>query len=343
MEENNKVIKNMETGPKIEVLESGTEDLEFDFDPEVQEVVRSFNPETKNLIAKALGLVRENFENNKEEKNNLSFHNSEHTKGVIERTIKILLAYKKTNPDVTDHDFEVAAVAAACHDTVQKYISNVIREEKGDFKGQEKVMRKRLAGNGDVELEDGTITLGNEAASVNEALALIQKANESRVIFNDNDKVTVQKAISATFPDFNGKTVIQPNLKEDSSFIERALALADLGTAGIDGPEKYEKEGKDLFREENLDIVDAIKNGVENIPQDKKDYFRSRMVGWLKFQSIFAKGREELLEPETKDTPEVKKLFKNFKDSIENSQEVVKRAEKMNFEDLLDEMGYEIK
>lgn len=69
------------------------------------------------------------------------------------------------------------------------------------------------------------------------------KANENEVIFSDDDKATVQRAIDTTVPGWDVKngTVMQPNLKENNSLVERAPALSDLATAGMDGPEKFIK------------------------------------------------------------------------------------------------------
>lgn len=105
------------------------------------------------------------------------------------------------------------------------------------------------------------------------------------------------------------------------------------------------KEGSSLFREENLDILEAIRSG-DIIPDNKKEYFKKRMVGWLKSQAGFAKGRQARLEVEVESIPSeearkaVAKLFSKFEDSIKASKEVADEAEKMSFEELVSYMGY---
>lgn len=288
-----------------------------------------FDSYVEKSIGKALDLLKERYETRLEEKDNLPFHKVEHTQEVIRRVEAILRTIQEADPTlVSDHDVGIGRLASAYHDAVQIWEENRVKD--GEF---EKVLRKRLVGK-------------NEAASGDEAIAFMVKINENKVIFSDNDKVTVQRAIDTTVPDWDVKneTVMQPNLKESSSLVERALALADLATAGMDGSEKFLKEGSSLFREENLDILEAIRSG-DDIPKNKQEYFKKRMVGWLKSQPGFAKGRQARLEAELQPIPEqarklVTELFDRFEDSIEKSKEVADKAEEMTFEELVKYMGY---
>ena len=288
-----------------------------------------FNSNVERGISEALSLLRERYENQPDEKDNLPFHNVEHTQRVMRRVETILRAIQEADPGlVSDHDVEIGRLASAYHDTVQQWEENKIKD--GEFT---KVLRKRFAGK-------------NETASSDEAVTFMAKTNENGVIFSDDDKATVQRAIDTTVPgwDMENKTGAQSNLKESSSLVERALALSDLGTAGMDGPEKFAKEGSSLFREENLDILDAIRSG-DTIPKDKQEYFKTRMVGWLKSQADFVKGRQARLEAELQSIPaqarkSVAKLFSKFEESIKASKEVADEAEKMTFKELVRYMGY---
>ena len=289
-----------------------------------------FNSNIEKAISEAMDLLKERYEDQSEEKDNLPFHNVEHTQEVMKRVETILKAIQEADPAlVSDHDIKIGRLASAYHDTVQKWEENRVKD--GYF---EKVLRKRFAGK-------------NETASSDEAVSFMAKANKNEVIFSDDDKVTVQRAIDITVPDWDmeNKTVMQPNLKENSSLVERALALSDLATAGMDGPKKFVKEGSSLFREENLDILEAIRSG-EEIPKDKQEYFKKRMVGWLKSQAGFAKGRQARLEIELQSIPSeearksVAKLFNKFEDSIKAAKEVADQAESMTFEELVKYMGY---
>lgn len=288
-----------------------------------------FNSNIEKGIGEALDLLKQRYEDQPKEKDNLPFHNVEHTQGVMRRVETILKAIQEADTAlVNNHDVEIGRLASAYHDTVQQWEENRVKD--GGF---EKVLRKRFAGK-------------NETASSDEAILFMGKANENEVIFSDDDKATVQRSIDATVPgwDMENKTVMQPNLRENSSLIERALALSDLATAGMDGPDKFVKEGSSLFREENLDILEAIRSG-EDIPKDKQDYFKKRMVGWLKSQAGFAKGRQARLEAEIQSIPEqardsVADLFDKFEDSIKKSKEVADEVEGMTFEELVKYMGY---
>ena len=289
-----------------------------------------FNSNVEMGIGEAMDLLKKRYEGQPEEENNLPFHNSEHTLGVIRRTEKILKAIQAADQNlVNSHDLEIGRLASAFHDTVQEWEKNTIND--GNF---EKVLRKRFAGN-------------NETASSNEAVAFMVRANENEFVFSDNDKKTVQRAINATVPgwDMENKTIKQPNLQDNNSLVERAVALADLATAGMDGPEKFVKEGKALFREENLDILEAVRSG-EDIPKDKQESFKKRILGYLKSQANFAKGRQARLEEEIQPIRHeeareaVAKLFSRFEDSIQKSKEVADEAEGMTFEELVEYMGY---
>lgn len=277
--------------------------------------------------------IKQRFENPLDEKNYLPFHDRAHTESVMSRTERILDAIQKVGPDlVSDKDVQNGILAAAFHDTVNSSEENIVRD--GD---RTKIMRKRFTGN-------------NEQKSADEAVEFMgQAATESKAyIFSKNDVAIVREAIAATVPDFNPekKTVVQPNLKEESSIVARALALADLGTAGMDGPKKFLKEGDDLFREENLDIAKALLK-PEQIDEAQKDYFRQRMLGWTKFQPAFARGRKELLDDELRGFPEkakdaIKKLFDKFDLSIQAAGERAKRREEMSCEEIARDMGYKI-
>ena len=140
------------------------------------------------------------------------------------------------------------------------------------------------------------------------------------------------------------KTVVQPNLKEKSHPATLALALSDLGTAGINGGETFVKEGSDLFREENLDIKRALKSGHE-LTDAEKEFFRNRMMAWSKFQSGFAQGRKNLLEKEIANLPDnakenLRQLFSKFDQSIKTAAQKASERELMNFDQLLADFGY---
>lgn len=288
----------------------------------------------------ALLAVKERFEDDPDERNRLPFHNRRHTLDVIRRT-RALLEAMRGGGAITERDVKIGMLAGSFHDTVQRWEESRVKwQENGkEVENHEKVMRRRFAGE-------------NEEASAAEAIAFMDRAIEESGdpgLFSEDDKRVVAEAIGVTVPGFNPEkgTVVQPNLKEKSSPIALAVALADLGTAGMDGPEKFAREGDALFREENLDILEVPQKPLNEIPEDQKEYYRKRMLGWSKFQAVFATGRRALLEEELRGIPEgvrdnVKKLFSRFDETIESAKKIGERRDNMTFEELLRDMGYAI-
>lgn len=290
---------------------------------------------SRRAVDSAVALVKERFEDNPDEKERLPFHNVEHTRSVIRRAEAVVDAVARALPgEVTERDKALARIAAAFHDTVQEWEPNATEDQNGP-----KVMRRRF------------ITK-NEAASVVLAVGHMQEANAEwkgrgmeGEIYTEEDMRIVADAIDSTVPGFDPemKTVVQPNLSKESSLVARAVALADLGEAGTDA-EAYARNGDALFREENLDVLDAVKD-TASLSSERKEQLRKRMLGWSKFQPSFARGRKALLDKEREGLPdaaraEVAKLFTEFDGSIGLADEIAKRRETMNFEELAKDMGY---
>lgn len=305
--------------PHFSLLESEADDAQ----------VENIDLYVDNGINQALSTIKERYEDAPKERDALPFHNVNHTEGVIRRTEAVLSAIREADPSlVSEHDIAMGRLAGAYHDTVQRWEENKIPD--GQFT---KVLRRRFAGD-------------NEKASADEGIAFMNEVwNEGDAIFSEEDKAVMREAIDVTEPGWDpiNKTVMQPQLKEESSLIARAVALADLGTAGMDGPRAFTNEGSALFKEENLDILDSIRS--VQISEDQKRYFQQRMVGWLKSQAGFARGRQVRLPIELHAIPEharyaVVHLFSKFDNSIRAAEEVARRAEAMNFEDLAHYMGY---
>jgi hypothetical protein len=308
----------------------------------------SFEQHVKIGIEDALVRVKERFEDAPDKRDRLPFHNVEHTQGVVDATEAVLRALKTNLPDdISERDIQLARLIASHHDTVQKWSDDSVVD--GD---NTKILRKR-------EITD------NEAASAEELFAFMDKVNSGSPmgdVFTDEDKKIAREAIMTTVPDFDGEnsTAFQPNLSERSSLIARAVALADLGAAGMGGAEHYRRDGDTFFMEENLDIFDAIQD-PGSITDVQKEYFSGRMLGWAKFQSTFARGRQKRLHEELQGLPEdargaVSALFDKFDESIEAAEklgklrageidengEPVADPNPMSFEELAADMGYEI-
>jgi len=255
------------------------------------------------------------------------FHNIEHTHNIINRSERLLNVIQEANPgSVREKDYNIAKIAGAYHDIVQKYSE----KEVGDG-----IIRERYTGD-------------NEEESAEQAINFIEDVDKES-IFNDNDKKIIKKTIDATVPSFDleNNTVIQNNLNKDSSIVTRVIALSDIGAAGMDGAEQFIKEGSSLFREENLDIYKDLKD-IDNISEEKKNNIIKRIIKWSEFQPKFAEGRKNLLDKELDGLPEEskklikEKIFNKFDESIETSKEVVEFRKKLSFEKLLKDIGYKI-
>ena len=263
----------------------------------------------------------------------LGYHNPDHTQGVRDRTREILLAIQKGSPElVTGATLTIADIAAVSHDRSVDSYDAVILE--GDFA---KTVARRWP-----ELD--------EAISTQAMVELMKKINAERrqagvpVVFTEQDIQNASEGVMATVPGFDPKigTVIQPRLKADTGVIARSIALADIGEAGMDTP-SFLRTGNNLFKEENLDIMEALVSGKEISPE-LKEYFKKRILGWTNFQPVFAGGRKKLLENELGNLPEaareeVKKLFAHFDESVEAAKQVAARRANMSFEQLVDDMG----
>lgn len=111
----------------------------------------------------------------------------------------------------------------------------------------------------------------------------------------------------ALFPqDFALKDLAQPAFSQLSPFLSlvpRCLALADIGTLGIDGVAAYQKEGSLLLLEENLDIVEFVTDG-RTLTDSAQEMLRQRLLKRARFQIVFAKSRLARLESELLGLPE---------------------------------------
>lgn len=266
----------------------------------------------------ALALVRERFETG-QVPSHMHYHNTLHTQGVIDKSLAIGEAL-----GMTERELLLTNIAAAFHDTVQEW--SAVPKDNGA------VNRVRYAG-------------ANEVASAKEAMDCIAGLGAP---FTPEEKGLVAAAILATIPGWGVpySTVIQPFLKPDSHKVVRAVALADLGSSGMD-PDMFLTDGPTLFAEENLDVVEAVEAAqtAGDIPADKQDAYRARYVGWLKIQPGFARGRQRYfaevesatLDDESKGRLEA--LFSRYDESIAAAEQALARAEAADFTTLMRQLN----
>ncbi len=290
----------------------------------------TFEEAVRMVKDEALRLITERFQN----KEHLDYHNVGHTNNVIRRTSKILEAIAEAEPGVLDERRRrLGELVAAWHDTVQDYTTEIVTA--GTLVGE---MRKRF-------------TAENEKASADEAAAFmtdVRRKSGNQALFSEEDIESVRQGIHVTIPDFHPehKTVFYSNLTEESGLVARAVALADLGTAGMDGPDAFIREGAEVFREDNIDVTKAFRH-PETLSAAHKEFFRNRMIEWSRGQERFAAGRKALLDGELKGLSEpaqeaVRKLFDKFDDSIAAAKERTELRKEMPFDELARDFGYEL-
>lgn len=255
----------------------------------------------------ACGIIKTRYEK-PSSRTALFFHNQHHTLGVCDRAKQI-----GTQLDFSPRDFLLLQLACLFHDSIQG--STIIEQKDG--------ARLRVRW-----------TERNERASGEEALAIVEKL---KLILTSEEKNIVRSAILATVPKWSvaDATVIQPFLSADSHPIARALALADLGTAGMDSA-AYVAEGPRLFLEENVDIAWLSDAHLADLTEEMKGWYRKRILAFFKGQTSFAKGRQSRLWVELEGLPpdaarRVTKLFSHFETSIAASDVLYAQLNRMDF------------
>ncbi len=257
--------------------------------------------------------------------NYLPFHNKLHTVRVERRAVQIAKC-------IGYEDIELVRLCALFHDIVQDYEI----KECGMF-----LKRSRKTGY-------------NEEESFNVFIEYIKQYYSEY-----SDKIDkIKSAFLATIPSFEQGHVLQKNLTPESPLLARILAMADLGSAGMESAEVFFSEGCALFREEYLDLYGADIDGFD-------DEFIRAMIGsmhnWLKGQISFINSRKEIFKEDIKVfgdviKGELTKLFSNFDANLEyisgkkkefesligNYQNQTRRDLKNTFEQALKFFGYRV-
>ena len=290
-----------------------------------------FAQATEDLSSEGRKNIREQFENNPNPLLNLAYHREEHARLVAERSAKILQAIQSASPRlVSSRDIALVKLLGTCHDEKQ------LSQAKEVPIGEEKIIKR--------ERDIGE----NEKQSALLVIKRMQRKNVTlgRVVFTPDDMYYTVESYLATIPGFDSKlcTVIQPYLTRHSSLFARAIALSDLGTAGMDDPEKCVKEGDAVFREEQMDIHIALLSG--EMPSEKTQAFwKDRLLTWTAFQEKFIAGREEMLPYELEGLPQevkpaVAELFTNFEDAKRCIADRLEHRRTMSIPELLLDYGY---
>ena len=291
----------------------------------------SYERTWKRAETAALRLIRERFEVPKNPLDRMEYHVQRHTHEVVHRAKKILAVLRELRL-ISEKEEALGIVSAAFHDTVQEY--DIVEEGSGDALAKKRVRRR-----GD-----------NEDKSAEEAVMFLKGENRHREDdeFGEADFTLVRNGIWSTFPAYDTKlgTVVQPRMRAHYSLAARAVAMADLNGVGMEESENYMHEGDALFREENIDVAESLAN-LDSLSPPRRDFLRSRMLGFTKIQISFAKGREIAFKDDLAAFPaearrRIEELFPMFVANGLVAEEVYARRSKLSLEQLARDMGYDI-
>lgn len=289
-----------------------------------------FQESVTETAIRALRVIDERYTYNPDPENVLQFHDRDHNLRVGRVARGILSAICDADPNIVSfRDLLMAEFAGINHD---RYIGWVVSSiSVGD---QEKLVMQRDIGT-------------SEEKSAQEAIDEMDKTNNTKgvEIFTEEDKLATQQAILATVPGFdpNLGTVFQPNLTKDTTMVGWGVALGDLASAGVN-PERYLKDGNNLFREEQIDVFRALLSG-EPIDPYQIGFIRDRMITWSEFQITFARGRKQVMDQDISVLPigaqkVLNRIFTKFEDSALAAAQIAKQRTRMDFPQLVESFGY---
>ena len=220
----------------------------------------------------------------------LPFHSADHTEEVFRRahivTSKINEAFSHNGEPLTEAEVRVVATVALTHDYDQVFNQNGTQRLASDH------IKMKL-----LEIDDDT----SESRSL---LSL-------RRLFPSLPLTDLERsAMAATIAVFDHEAgLIQPGLDEYSIEAESGevienkvfvtdwiIALADLGSAGLDEPEQFHRMGNRLFIEMNPDFMSTITKLVEggNVADESIDMLNS-YINWHAGQRRFIEQRRSTI------------------------------------------------
>jgi hypothetical protein len=233
-------------------------------------------------IAHLKAVILQEFDREVAEKQ-LCYHTREHIAGVERRASQIFQVIRpylqpSDDPDRLKLLLDLCAVA---HDLIQIFIPQL----------ESYTTRRREVG-------------VSETATVEKLFEYINIVNQQYPDYShhlsEGDFQIIRQAIAATICDYDltEQAIFQPALgdrEQPISLIARILALADIGTLGMEGTEAYNLEGSLLFLEENPDVRSLIENHqLESLIVDNLDLhenIRQRLLRRARFQVNFSKSR----------------------------------------------------
>jgi hypothetical protein len=174
----------------------------------------------------------------------------------------------------------------------------------------------------------------SETATINKLIQYIQNLNQDlanfgldkSILFSDQDLKIIEDAIAATICDrdplagkvsysFSLYSIYQPYLYKSQSQISLVgsiIALADLGTLGMEGIQPYLQEGILVFLEDNLDLADLLLNCSYNSSSDSNPHIiQARLLKMARFMVSLAQERRARFELEIASfTPSARQILR---------------------------------
>ncbi|MGL5940620.1 MAG: hypothetical protein ACRC2S_09570 [Waterburya sp.] len=194
------------------------------------------------------------------------------------------------------------ALCAVAHDMVQEFV----------VKTETYKPRQRIPG-------------VSETATANKLIQYLRDLNQNlatdvkpTILFSDKDLKIIEDAIAATICardplagkvsySFSPYSIYQPYLYTSQtkiSLVGNVIALADLGTLGIEGIKPYLQEGILVFIEDNLDLADLILSCSYNYSPDlNSDLIKARLLNMARFMVSLAQERRARFELEIASFP----------------------------------------
>ncbi len=268
----------------------------------------------------------------------LCYHTLEHALAVKRRASIIFQAIRPAlAQDLSANELKrlesLVNLSALAHDMVQLFDSSTPVEQP----------RKRLSGL-------------SEAETANKLLKYIQNLNQelttadlkSSILFSDLDQQIIQDAISATIcrhdPQagiadykFSSHSIYQPYLYESQpkiSVVGGIIALADLGTLGMDGVEKYIRDGILVFLEDNPNYQELIVDS---------NLLKTKLLAMARFIVSFAHERKARFEleiagfsPQIRQTLREKVFIYLSQANIKKIEAIVPTSTNVSLEELID-------
>ncbi|MEM8672713.1 MAG: hypothetical protein AAGF83_02400 [Cyanobacteria bacterium P01_G01_bin.67] len=287
----------------------------------------------------------------------LRYHNLDHALAVKRRAktifdaIKPVLAQDHSSKELQRLE-SLIDLCALAHDMVQLFDSAISADQP----------RKHIAG-------------ASETETANKLLKYIHCLNQelktynldSAVLFNDYDQQIIRDAIAATVcksdpqagkvsHTFSIHSIYQPYLYESGakiSVVGSIIALADLGTLGIDGIDKYIQDGILVFLENNPDyeqlIEKLISDGYFQVGQEYDHYsfaadskIKARLLTMTKFMINFAHERKARFELEISGfAPLAQQILRNqifvhlSQETIDKIETIIPSQENVSLEELV--------